>query len=219
MLENRKEEFLKALETGAHFDLYAQDPEDWKELQQLIPGIVITSAGGIIPFQAEGTLHGYPFYYRDRHGSATLYVGEADGETPYLPSYALWSAHVDTPEFAGGENFIKNLYHLVPALEHGKFLYKFAARKPTWEEGTGVWRYTLSDEKIDEVVGWGSTPEEAYESAAQPSAYLAEKDFTPEAQNELWVAQDVERTPLNEDLRVYPNPEPVFRVNAIEDLK
>lgn len=36
--------------------------------------VTITSCGGACPTQAEGTIHGLPFYFRSRHGSWSLQV-------------------------------------------------------------------------------------------------------------------------------------------------
>lgn len=36
--------------------------------------IIVTSAGGIMPTQAEGTIDGQPFYFRARHGVWTLEI-------------------------------------------------------------------------------------------------------------------------------------------------
>lgn len=218
MLENRKEEFLKALETGDKFDLYAQDPNDWSELAKLIPGIIITSAGGIVPFQAEGTLHGYPFYYRDRHGVAELRIGAVGSTDHILPSGALYNASVETPEFEGDKNFVKNLYSLVPKLEKGPFLYRFVGRKPKFKND-GAWSYTIDSADTEEALGWGHTPEEAYVNSSMPSSYLEEKGFALEAQRKFWIDRDVDPRPTNADERVYPSPEPDFRVNPIESIK
>lgn len=49
-------------------------------LLQEFPNLTITSAGGAIPFQAEGVFEGYPFYFRYRGGRASLSVLQKDGE-------------------------------------------------------------------------------------------------------------------------------------------
>jgi len=218
MLENRKEEFLNALETGEHFDLYAQDPNDWSELTKLIPGIMITSAGGIVPFQAEGTLHGFPFYYRDRHGVAELRVGAVGSTDHILPAGALYSASVETPEFEGADHFVKNLYHLVPELKKAPFLYRFPGHKATFLND-GNWGYTIDRSSVEEALGWGHSLEEAYVNSSTPSTYLAEKGFSLEAQRKLWIDREVDTRPLNRDERAYPPVTPDFRVNPIENLK
>ena len=43
-----------------------------------IPGLLVDTAGGAFPFQAEGTLHGMPFYFRYRSGHATLKLSTPD---------------------------------------------------------------------------------------------------------------------------------------------
>lgn len=39
-------------------------------------GLIVTSCGGMCPTQAEGTIHGNPFYFRARHGIWQLTVVE-----------------------------------------------------------------------------------------------------------------------------------------------
>lgn len=43
-------------------------------------GMVVTRAGGCMPYQAYGTMHSRPFYFRARHGSWRLSVAEEGGD-------------------------------------------------------------------------------------------------------------------------------------------
>lgn len=193
------------------FDLYAQDPHDWSWLQEIIPGIVISSAGGVVPFQAEGLIYGHPFYYRDRHGSASLSVGAKDGEKPYLGDTTLYSAGCETPEFEGGEHFIRNLVRLVPELKRSPFPYEFEGWKLNFAND-GEWNYTIDSVEKTRHCGWGYTREEAYDYLSKTSTYLEEHGFTPEKQMQAILDQDFDRIPVKDDTRVYPEVDPPFTV-------
>lgn len=47
----------------------------------------ITEQGGACPYQATGTILSLPFYFRYRHGHATLEVGESRFGTAHGDSY------------------------------------------------------------------------------------------------------------------------------------
>lgn len=198
------------------FDLWAQNPGDWTWLQEIIPGIIISSAGGIVPFQAEGLLEGLPFYYRDRHGSASLRVGTADCDFPYGDD-VLYSSSVETPEYEGRENFIKNLVKLVKTLEKAPLLYKFEGKKLIFKNDKS-WGYEISETEMDESYGWGHSPEEAWDYMLQPSAYLVEHGCSEDMQLQMNLDRAISRTPKNQDTRVYPEIPLVFRVNDTGNL-
>jgi len=53
-------------------------------LETLPAGLVITDIGGACPAQASGTMHGFPFYFRARHGDWSLQVVRP-GDDPVWP--------------------------------------------------------------------------------------------------------------------------------------
>lgn len=195
------------------FDPHAQDPSDWSWLQEFIPGLIISSAGGQIPFQAEGLYLGYPFYFRDRHGSASLSVGALDGEMPYHGNDILYYASVETEEFEGAKNFIKNLIALVPELKRSPYSYTFIGKTlDLTKSGSG---YAISEDKSTHYPAWGYTPDEAYMSLLEPSQYLVDHGFSIERQAQMNKDMDFDRTPLDDDSRKFPVTDPDFRINLM----
>ena len=51
-------------------------------------GVTLDEAGGMCPFQALGQIHGHPFYFRYRWGSATLDIGLPGGDPIGRPIYS-----------------------------------------------------------------------------------------------------------------------------------
>lgn len=105
--------------------------------------ISILNSGGIVPFQAEGYLNNdLAFYYRDRHGHASLAVSpvkyrKADG-TPLnwfnerrlndnIPSSfsAHWIAGTDVEEFMGEGTFPTVMSHLLTKLSRNPYHLTF----------------------------------------------------------------------------------------------
>lgn len=203
-------EYLQNPDSGLDFDLFAQDINKWAWLDEFIPGIIITSAGGSMPFQAEGTLLGYPFYYRSEHYYAEIRIGAMDGDKPYLRESALYSARIENEHYLGGETFVKDLTRLIPLLEKAPFLYRFPCKEIKWAEGFAS--FEVLDQDTTEA-GWGHTPEEAYAWAQKTDEWIRTKSETwyrmmPYA----FEAREVSRIPVNQDTRVYPDVKPDFRV-------
>ncbi len=195
------------------FDMYAQELDRWSWLQDFIPTIVISSAGGIAPFQAEGLLQGLPFYYRDRHGYATLSVaGDPDGEKPYLGEKTYYQAGIDTEEFQGGEHFIKNLMKLVPQLKPTPYPYSFLGKKLNFTKDEGL-NYTVSETETETWPGWGFTAEEAYAALQEPNEYLLSRGYSREKLVQMVKDQEFSPIPVSPDPRVYPEILPNFTVN------
>ena len=67
---------------------------------ETINALIIESIGGYCPCQAEGTMNGYPFYFRARHGDWQLDVAEVGGdpvEASIPDDPALYRAEGDDP--------------------------------------------------------------------------------------------------------------------------
>ena len=210
-MEDKMREAFKAYidsDGEVEFDLHAQDTSEWAWLAELIPGIIISSAGGHTPFEAQGLLHGLPFYYRHEWGYASLQVGQVEGS---VFSNYLYYATTDYDEKFGDPDFTTMLMELVPKLEVAPFLWKFPCKKVKFTETEEGQEGYTSDED-DYRVGWGFTPEEGYARTQEPIPYLVEKGFTVERQRHMWELHQVQQAPMNEDNRVFPNPVPNFHV-------
>lgn len=207
------ESFKEWLESDGSipFDMYAQDPSDWSWLQELIPGFIVSSAGGAVPFQAEGLFQGYPFYYRDRGGVASLRVGELDGDPPYQGNSILYTASRETPEFEGSKHFISNLTKLIPLLDRALYLYDFIGKKLIYAS-TQDWSYTVSPTETEVTSSWGMTPEEAYLELMAPSRYLIEHGASAELQERMCLDRAFNPIPLNVDDRHFPASMPNFHI-------
>lgn len=203
------EDYVKSIETGNRddFDLYRQDPNDWSFLSRLIPGLVITSAGGILPFQAEGTLHGLPFYFRCRHEVATLrLVSENENAVSDNP---LYIASVPSEQIIDTMGFTKHMISLVKKLERCQFRWEFMGQKVTVDKNLDI---VLSDDEEEISYGWGHTPAEGFEETKEYSEYLLEHGFSHELQDRIWEAKKLNPVPVNSDNRNWPDPEPVFEI-------
>ena len=99
------------------FDLYSQPLEAYSWAAEFIPGLVVASAGGKFPFQAEGLLlNQYPFYYRSEWGTSSIYIGHPDQPVPYLYSEAYWAANLTDYEGSNPETFITALTRMLPQM-------------------------------------------------------------------------------------------------------
>lgn len=200
------------------FDMYARDPKETAWFREYIPGLIVSSAGGLLPFQAEGLLHGLPFYFRNRHETSTLRVGEADGGTPFVND-TLYIASIEGTVM-NGDDFFKAMLKLVPMLEVAPFLWEFSGLKPIFakeEEGLPKWSYSF-DGIREKVHGWGQTATEGFAQTRVTSAYLESHGFSAQEQDDYWVAREIDPTPLNEDARVFPEVAPNFVVNLPESF-
>lgn len=67
------------------------EQRDKDQFAAIAPGATLRSHGGVIPFQAYGTWHGYEFYFRYRGGHASLRIGQTSETVVGRP---YWSASV-----------------------------------------------------------------------------------------------------------------------------
>lgn len=86
-----------------------------RTLRQEFPGLRLTSAGGVVPFQAEGTLDGDPFYFRYRHDEARLGVGGDPVAHPLFES-SVPDGGEFFDELPGLDAFVEAMRYLVPRL-------------------------------------------------------------------------------------------------------
>ena len=201
-------EIMEAALAGKDVDLYQQDPADWGFLAEFIPGLKITSAGGMMPFQALGTLHGLPFYFRARHEWATLHLS-APGTDPVGWEY-LYYASTEAPFMVDAEVFCEIMLKLVPEIKRSPFRWEFEGHKLNFPDPK-KWEVVQSDEK-EINYGWGVTPEEGWAKTQEISEYLLEHGCTEEMQLRHQELRNISKTPLNQDNRIFPEVDPVFEV-------
>ena len=114
------------------FDMWACDPADLAWAGELVEGLSIDSAGGACPFQVEGSIAALAadgttvpmrFYYRSRHGTASLKVAMVQDEC-YGPDPLFSSSLKEVDEF-DYSRWVHNLVRMVEDLAPVKFLYRF----------------------------------------------------------------------------------------------
>lgn len=207
-------------ETNTEPVLHATDPGAFRDLSARIPGLLVTSAGGAFPFQSEGTLHGYPYYFRYRHGHAELQVHE-HGTTP-MSSARLYETSLAYGDEHGGtldrDEFLFLMIAMVPMLCRARWLWEFAGVRvnihDTDPEGEQVNLVFTATDTREVYRAWGYTPEEAWMRLHEPSPYLLERGWSAETQAEMYRLRAIAPTPLNSDTRNFPDPEPTFEVQA-----
>lgn len=220
--ENKMKAFKDWVGGGADvdFDLWSQDPDDWKDLRQFIPSLVIASAGGIVPFQAEGLLFGLNFYYRERHGWASLSLAHTQEEC-YGPN-VLYSAGEEVEEFRGGLGWLDSLFNLIPHLEEVEFLYSFPHDELIFEKDHGEGEVHPHPE--GGMKSWvsvrGKTQEEAWAKATrfERHPYFDGLGWSEDFQRRIHEAKmaTLRNEPREVDERIFPETPPVFEVQIPE---
>ncbi len=191
-------------------DLYAKPIEVFQWARELIPGLIVSSAGGSHPYQAEGLLlDKYPFYYRSEWGYCSINIGEENGTTPYLVDHSLWTARLEV-EASTHRGFVAALPLLLNQIRQSPYYWEFPCWSVIWEENGTRWNYEIDTTTQTTVGGWGETVEEGFASAMAPSEYLMEKGFTAERQVELFWKKCPSRTPVRDNVRNYPDKTPNF---------
>jgi hypothetical protein len=177
---------------------HARTLADTAELRRRLPGLDVDYMGGSAPFQVEGAWHGYAFYFRYRYDTVRLQVGAgAGGQHP------LWIAELTEAESAGFhgalsvDEFTQLFLRLASQLQRAPFIYLF---KPT------------SPEVIAREGPWQS----AGHSAESALALLRERVRDLRHDSYLDMEIEFDDTPVNEDLRVFPDQAPPFAPEVSE---
>lgn len=185
-LEDSDEAYYNVTSSIDNIMYNAAHNRDRKILYQRIPGLVLESAGGSSPYQSDGTWNEWSFYFRYRHGWASLVVGKdfgGEGEDSVLNliQNPYWSAGVEYPSEDDGdltvEQFTNLFCELWKILESLPFKYEFRQLTQA-EKDISAW-----------VSGWDAK-----------QAWSTIKDFSFYKDNKY------ELTPVTEDCRIYPWP-------------
>lgn len=154
-----------------NFDMYAQDVTEWTWLQEFVPGLVIYSAGGVFPFQANGYFGDLHLYFRAEDNYASLRLSR---EKMCFPVDSLYSSRMNIPEKYEkiGPEWVSYLLTLIERLKKTEFLYSFQENKIDYESETGKFSLDIVRDDDCNVVfeeqgsaGWGYTPEQAFVQA------------------------------------------------------
>lgn len=213
-------EEIDSLAEETRFDLYSQDIKKWEWMQEFIPEIVVISAGGLLPFQAEGYIKDLFFYYRERGGVASLRLSDSMDKS-YSYGSSLYSSSLEVEEFRSGSGWIETFFNLYEKLEKTRKLYNFETNQVRLNSDGKPY---LTGEKSTKVE-WGYTSDEAYneiikhqDSEETIQVWVDYRRFSRENYLEYIRLEDVQNKVLNieyED-KEYPEIEPVFKVIAPE---
>lgn len=175
------------------------------ELQVQFPFLQIGWAGGICPFQSEGTMHGLPYYFRYRGGNASLRVGVEDGEMWFKPLYSAQTSFGHPLDgFLSPEEFRQLLTQLIGELERSEIYWEFPGIEPK-----DIGRVKAGTPRT--YGAWAHTPEEAWERLHTMSVYLRSHGYTEERYAAMMAEQQMSPETVTVDDRVFPDPNPFER--------
>lgn len=225
--KHKKKAFLEAIdspELASNFNVFAQDLNDWAWLSECVPGLVLSSAGGFGNLQAEGLYYGHPWYYSESDGYATLRVAQLHADNAYLPEGTLYTSHEEVENWRKGPGWISSLINLFENLEKAPCLYRFPAKEIGFKEDREPRspgeplrvEYILATDRDTHKVGWGHSPEEAYEDTKKIFEHLLSNGWTEEVQSRMWELQRIQRTPINSDERDFSTLPASFEVRVPE---
>ena len=180
----------------------AVDKRDVEEIHARVPGLKVSSFGGMLPFQAEGAWgedEDIIWYFRYRHGYASLsFNWLAYGQTPEDKDYRLlinpnWSAVMNYGDDHDGSLTMKEFTDLfcllVKELKCEPFAYKFKRlNKPV-----------LAKRSFPATIRAWDAKSARIELDGKPYPYNFGNDIYA-------------REPITEDYRIYPWPHPKFIV-------
>ena len=181
--------------------------EELRGFELTAPELSIATVERGSHFTADGLLFGLPFYFRYRHGVASLKVGPSPIERPYYEAKKRLVAA--DPHQLTGEEFFSALRQLVPALTVAPFRYTFKGRRVALSGDLADLTLTPTDE-AEYFQAWGSSPAEAFRRVSDPSPELTSLGLSEELQKRLFALQQVDPTPLQEDNREFPKASPAF---------
>lgn len=182
------------------FDIRAQHVREWDDLKEVIPSILVSSAGGFLPFEMMGWVCSFPFYIRSEWGRAELRIAASEGDV-FLGPF-LWMSATSTPDGMDRSQLISVISSLFSGLEVAPFLYGFAGRRVEFVDvpGSGD-KLPISTSEEEIYYAWGNTPEEAWEQLQTPSPYILDNISFWEDIKRL---EDIRPDPVVVDDRVIP---------------
>jgi hypothetical protein len=171
------------------------------ELLVEYPYLTIRQAGGVCPFQAEGTIHDEEFYFRFRHNWAELRIQSGQGW--FKPLYSAGGEYGEGEDqgWLDPDEFGRIMRELMGRLERAPILWEFPGVEPS-----DIGKIKAGDPQS--YGAWGHSPEEAWTAMHAPSAYLRSKGIDDATQAQ-WLAQR-QMSPITTtvDDRVFPDPDP-----------
>lgn len=170
---------------------YVHDPMARAWLNECLPGTRVAFAGGSAPFQAEGFIRDYPFYYRERHGEAVLKIA-LPGDDPIIGFN--WASLTTVEDCRDADDvWVLTFLRLVEEMDSALFRYKYNARIEFPGEPT----------KDVFVYAWGKSPESAI------ADYIA--DHRGDKYSEYLV---IDQTAINTEFKSSP-----FQVNVPDYIR
>lgn len=192
------------------------------DLTSRVPGLIIERAGGVVPFQSEGTILGYQYYFRYRGGNASLRVG---GEDPV--GEPLWSAYMTYGDDLGGSLSMKEFTYLFCALlthlKKAPYSYRFTIPEENLAQilpGHSIVDAVLKEtlERYLPIYSYGFSEQEAREKLReQEEQFLKAREEVKESRNFDFFSDRPYFDPdllviESEDPRKFPEQEPDFKV-------
>ena len=201
--KNKESLALLTLQSWLNENVWVADTRvKYVNISRRIPSLSLESAGGVCPFQADGTLDGYQFYFRYRNGSMTLRVGSNDGDLFFKPMYSASMEYGD--EYGGSlssEQFEEVFTTLVKELKKSDIFWEFA--------GTFTQDYLRNKAGDPSKMGaWGRTAEEAWKALNE----RVSEDITAEQWQEYLRVYGLRFEPITVDDRTFPETDPDFTV-------
>lgn len=209
MDEAKQSEWLEETGGAIPFDPLAQDPAHWRFLNERIPEVIVYSAGSNGDHtNIRGLLEGYPFLIQSSPWETEMIVGSPD---EFLSSEdILYYSSFNSQLISTPDDMEPAFMSLIAHLDVKPFEYMFRAKLI---EGYKDGELILSEQHDDVVYSYGNSPREAYNSAKENAITgLTQAGFTLYSALSLWESRKVEKTPLNEDTRVFPEKRPKFKV-------
>lgn len=176
---------------GKGVNPYVHDPMARAWLDECLPGTRVSFAGGSAPFEAEGFIGEYPFYYREQRGEAVLKIS-LPGDDPIIGFN--WASLTTVEDFRDADDvWVLTFLRLVEEIDSALFRYVYNARiEVPGEPAKDVFVYA-----------WGKSPESAI------ADYIAEHQG--DKNSEYLV---IDETPTNAEVKSSP-----FQVNVPDYIR
>lgn len=174
--------------------------ESIAHLEFRFPDLHIDGAGGVCPFQSEGTLHGLPFYFRFRHNWAELRINSDEWFQPLYASAAEFGDSEDQG-WLDPDDFVLLMTRLIGELERSPILWEFSGAEPA---DVGA----IDAGEPARYGAWGDTPEEAWQAMHETSQYLCGNGIDEATQRQWLADRKMNPRTITVDTRVFPDPDP-----------